>query len=111
MPLTTLKDNRAFESVMRNGKFAVKDYLVLYVMENALDHSRYGISMGSKIGKATLRNRIRRWIRGILSDLEDRLRDSRDFVVVVRKAENWEFQEFKARLLYLLENRGMLRSL
>lgn len=44
----SLKKNRDFQNVYRNGKSKANKYLVMYVLENQLDSNRLGISVSKK---------------------------------------------------------------
>jgi len=108
MQLATLKNSNRFDEVFSHGRFAVKDYLVLYVLENGLELSRYGVSISSKAGSAVVRNKIRRWARQILNSLSARIKAGYDFIIVVRKCPSYNYIEFRDKLLYLMDNRGLL---
>jgi ribonuclease P protein component len=49
--------------VYETGRKIFSRYAVLFVAANALGHSRIGITTTKKIGKATVRNRLKRWTR------------------------------------------------
>jgi len=50
---------RAYEA----GSKVFSRYTVLFYLPNAYGHPRLGITTTKKVGKATLRNRLRRWTR------------------------------------------------
>jgi ribonuclease P protein component len=52
--------------VYENGISQVDRFLVLKAMPNQLEYSRYGISVSKKVGKAVVRNRVKRMLREIL---------------------------------------------
>ena len=76
--------------------------LVLYVRENELDVSRLGISISRKVGKAVVRNRIRRLIKE-----QARLfcvKNGYDLVIVARAAANGaDFRQIGESLRNLLD--------
>lgn len=58
-----IKRNQEFQAIFRNGKIWSNDVAVLYLTRNASDASpRLGICVSKKLGKATVRNRIKRLI-------------------------------------------------
>lgn len=58
-----LRKNRDFQRVYREGDSWVHPLLVLYALPNGLEHSRFGFSVGHRIGKAVTRNRVKRLLR------------------------------------------------
>lgn len=80
----TIKDNRDFQRLYRRGKSAGSATLVLYTRPNRLGRNRVGITTGAKLGKAVVRNKMRRRVREILRLHAGELRPGYDLVVVVR---------------------------
>ena len=59
-----MKSARDFERAFRQGRRARGDVLAVVVIENGLDVSRLGLSVGRKIWKSAVRrNRVRRVFR------------------------------------------------
>jgi ribonuclease P protein component len=63
---TRLNKPEQFKAVYSQGKTQVDRFLVLKAMPNHLEHYRYGISINKRVGKAVVRNRIKRKLREIL---------------------------------------------
>jgi ribonuclease P protein component len=66
--------------------------LVLYVAPNDLDRTRVGITVSRRVGKATVRNRVRRRLREALRLRLDRLQPGHDLVLSARPPSaqaNW----------------------
>ena len=60
--MITIKENRIFRKAYHKGKKEVTQNLVLYCIPNK-DLTRVGITVSTKVGKAVVRNRIRRLVR------------------------------------------------
>ena len=60
--------------------------LVMYVSPNELGHPRVGITVSGRVGKAVVRNRIRRRLREALRARWDRLPQGSDVLVTARPA-------------------------
>lgn len=61
-----LRANADFQRLRREGQTQVHPLLVLSVLPNDLEHSRFGFAVGRRIGKAVTRNRIKRWMRELV---------------------------------------------
>jgi ribonuclease P protein component len=58
--------------------------LVLYIAPNDLDRTRVGITVSSRVGKAVVRNRVRRRLREALQARLDALGTGSDVLVIAR---------------------------
>lgn len=58
-----IKKDSDFRRVYRKGKSFADRNLVIYKMKNNGGGSRIGISISKKVGKAVVRNKIRRYIK------------------------------------------------
>ena len=58
-----LRANADYERLRREGRTWAHPLLVLSVLPNDLEYSRFGFVIGRRIGKATDRNRIKRRMR------------------------------------------------
>jgi ribonuclease P protein component len=93
---------RAYES----GRKYFSRFCVLFVSDNNLDRSRLGITATRKIGKATVRNRLKRWVREIYRTERGPLgvdEHCSDFIVNLKAAAaTAQFRDFKSELTVLL---------
>ncbi|MGZ8867699.1 MAG: ribonuclease P protein component [Thermoanaerobaculia bacterium] len=60
-----LAKRREFLRVYETGRKIFSRYSVLFFAANDLPYSRIGITATKKLGKATLRNRLKRWTREV----------------------------------------------
>jgi ribonuclease P protein component len=58
-----LRANADFQCLRREGRALLHSLLVISVLPNDLEHSRFGFAVGRQIGKAVERNRIKRRMR------------------------------------------------
>ena len=84
-----LAKRREFLSVYEKGQKIVSRYVVLFFAANALPHSRIGITATKKLGKANIRNRLKRWTREVYRRQREPLAiDQRSLDVVVNVKPN-----------------------
>ena len=55
-----------FEAVYRSGKRRAGPQFVVFLRPNGLDETRFGMSVGRRLGTAVERNRVRRRVREIV---------------------------------------------
>ena len=80
----SLKENRGFRRLYAKGRSAVSPTMVLYCRKNGRRENRLGLTTGTKLGHAVVRNRVRRRLREIYRLQEHRLSPGYDIVVVAR---------------------------
>lgn len=60
--------------------------LVVYIASNDLDHTRVGVTVSGRVGKAVVRNRVRRRLREALRDRFGTLPVGKDVLIMARPA-------------------------
>ena len=105
----SLKLNHVFQRLYRKGVSAVSPNMVLYVRKNGWGTSRLGLTVSTKVGKAVVRNRIRRRLREIYRIHEDRFVPGYDMVVVARvRAAHAPYRVLEKEFLHLAAKTGVL---
>ena len=80
-----LRSSRQFEAVYSRGTRVHNSTLVLYGLLNNLGYPRLGITVSRKIGKAVVRNRVKRRIREIFRTRLQASRPGIDLVVNAKR--------------------------
>ena len=107
----SLKKNRDFQLLYKEGKSRANRYLVLYVKENGLEKNRLGVSVSKKVGNSIVRHRITRLIRESYRLHEDMFNSGLDMVVIARvSAKDREMRESESALLHLGKLQGVLKK-
>lgn len=106
----SLKENRIFRRLYAKGKSAVSPALVLYCRRNGRKENRFGITAGTKLGHAVVRNKVRRRLREIYRLNEDKLLPGYDIVVVARvRAVHSRYADLEKQFLRLAKKLQLLR--
>jgi len=92
-----LRKRREFLGVYERGDKIRSTYFVLYMLENGRPHHRLGITVSRKIGRAVVRNRIKRRLREIFRANKQAIYPHCDLVVNAKRsaarAHNQQIQE------------------
>jgi len=105
---SSLKLNHIFRRLYGTSGHA-NGYLVLYARKNRTDSNRVGITVSKKLGKAHIRNRVRRRLREVYRLHEDAFQPGWDIVVVARsKAIHADFTSLTDAYLSLAKKAGIL---
>lgn len=105
----TLKQNHEFRRLYAKGKSAVAPSMAIYCRKNRYGVNRIGFTTGTKLGKAVVRNRIRRRLREVYRTNESRLRPGFDIVVVARvRAGSSRYRELERQFLQTADKLGLL---
>lgn len=99
----SITNNRDFMFMYRRARSLCADCLVIYYRKNKLNKLRLGITVTKKMGKAVVRNRIRRRIREVFAEYSSQIPPSYDIIIVSRsKAAHCDYAYLKSALRYLL---------
>ena len=107
---TSLKLNHIFRRLYRSNGQA-NSCLVLYARKNRTGTNRVGITVSKKLGKAVVRNRVRRRLREVYRLNEEQFLPGYDIVIVARsRAVDVSFQKLTESLLTLSGQAGILEK-
>ena len=106
----SLKLNHIFRKLYSTGGKG-NALLVLYARRNRLGVNRIGVTVSKKLGKAVVRNRVRRRLREGYRLHESRFLPGWDIVVVARsRAIEASFSDLTKAYLALARKLGILRE-
>jgi ribonuclease P protein component len=85
-PLEMIRSVADFSALQAAARSRADSLLVLRYRRNAVEHTRFGISTGRRLGNAVVRNRVRRRLREVLRRAAPALPSGWDILVVCRPA-------------------------
>ena len=110
-PEITVKENYEFRRIYRKGKSAVAPAMVLYCQRNRQGRTRLGVTVSTKLGKAVVRNRVRRRLREIWRLNKKDMEQGWDIILVARvRAVETSYQKLEKTYLSLLKEVGLLKE-
>ncbi len=99
-----IKSNRTFRYIYKKGATASTPYMAFYATKDRWGKNNLGITVNVKIGKAVIRNRIKRIIKESYRLNEENVKDGYNIVIVSRfKMANATFFDTQKSLITLLK--------
>lgn len=107
----SIKENHVFRRLYAKGKTAASPALVLYARRGGGKGNRLGFTVSTKVGKAVVRNKVRRRLREIYRLHEEELALGWDLVVVARvKAAHVPYAALERDFLKLADKLGVRKA-
>ena len=104
-----LRKANEFAATRRTGKSYSDNLLVLVACPNNLDVTRFGFTVGRKIGKAVVRNKIKRRLREVVSHAS--IDSGWDMIFIARRgALSADFQSIRRSAAGLLKRNATLHA-
>jgi len=104
----SMKENHLFRRLYAKGKTAATGTVAVYVRHNGQRRNRLGLTVSTKIGKAVVRNKVRRRLREAYRIHETGMAQGWDLVVVARaKSPFVPYGQLERDLLRLLQKLGV----
>ncbi|MCR4691918.1 MAG: ribonuclease P protein component [Lachnospiraceae bacterium] len=98
----SLRKNRDFQTVYKNGRSKANKLFIMYVLENDQPVNRLGISVSKKVGNSVVRHRIKRLALEAYRLHEDMFNSGLNIVVIARPAaKDAAYQEVVSAILHL----------
>lgn len=105
-----IKNNEDFRKVYSMGKSRANRLLVMYILENGTDVTRFGISVSKKVGNSIVRHRLTRLIRESIRLNTDKFVSGYDVVIIARAGlKGLGFVETESALLHVSRIHGILK--
>lgn len=110
-----VKSERDFQKVFHEGESKANRQFVVYKLpKDEQKHFRVGISVGTKLGNAVVRNKIKRRVRHALMELDKEypFDHQADFIVIARNpVKDMEYAEIKKSLIHVLSLSELIKKI
>ncbi|HLA43189.1 MAG TPA: ribonuclease P protein component [Aggregatilineales bacterium] len=80
-----LKSRADFQRLRAGGRTWRQQALMMSIAPNQLPHNRYGFIVSRRLGRAVIRNRIRRRLRACIQSCEVHIKPGYDIVFITRQ--------------------------
>ncbi len=107
--MNILKKNTDFTRIINNNKPYKSSNFIIYIEKNTNDVYHFGLSVGKKIGKAVVRNKIKRQIKNII-DQKDYKNNFNCIIIVKRGILNLSFFEMKQELMKQIAKLNIIKE-
>ena len=105
----TVKENHVFRRIYRKGQSSVQPAVVVYCQKNRQGKTRLGVTVSTKLGKAVVRNRVRRQLREMYRLHLPAMKKGYDVILVGRvKAAHTPYSKLDKQYGRALEALGLL---
>lgn len=106
-----LRSPRDFETLRRQGQRWQGKRLALNAMPNDLPHSRVGFVVSGKVGKAAVRNKVKRRLRAAVREWLPAMTPGYDIVIVAYPSSaEAAYHELEVELGHLFERASLLAA-
>lgn len=106
-----LKKNSDFKFVYSKGRSFATKILVMYYRPNQLGHNRIGFSISKKVGKAVIRNRLRRLMKENLKRMND-IKEGYDIIFIARVSmAEADFYHIEKNIKYIFSKTRLIKNI
>lgn len=106
-----IKSNEEFRKVYSYGMSRANKLLVMYILKNGTEESRFGISVSKKVGNSIVRHRLTRLIRESIRLNTGKFLPGYDIVIVARTSLKGKgYQETESALLHVSQIHGIIKG-
>ena len=110
MVFNMIKKDKKFKYIYTNGRSFANKKLVMYYIKNNEEKLQIGISISKKVGKAVVRNRLRRLIKENIR-LSENIKNGYSIIFLARVgADDLNFDTMKSSMNHILRKCELLEK-
>ena len=99
-----VKESRVFDEIIETGKKEKNYNFIIFYKEKEETPTKYGITVPKKVGKAHIRNNLKRKVRSIIRNYKKNYEKNYNCIIIIRNScLNLSYQELSSSLQYLLD--------
>lgn len=107
----SITENRVYKQMYSRAKSVVCRNIVVYIRRNRSGTSRLGLTCSKTVGKACVRNRVKRLMKEAYRLNEDRLKEGFDCIIVARtRARDRKLCDIERDFLYAAGKLAFLKK-
>ena len=98
-----IKNSETYSEIINKKRFEKNQYFSIYY-EKTDNLNKYGITVPKKVGKAHIRNKLKRQIKNIIITNEKNIQIGFNYVIIIKEASlRLSYQEMTNELLNLFK--------
>ena len=102
--IETIKCKNDFNDIIKNGEFVKNNLYIIYIRKSDIEKPKYGIAISNKVGKAYLRNKLKRQTRSIIDKYRNLFKNNNNYIIMIRKScAEADYQSKEKALKALIE--------
>lgn len=83
-----IKDKSLFNNIIKNGHYRKNKLFVVYEINNEDEKIKFGIAISKKVGKAVIRNKLKRQTRAIIDNNRNLFKNVNNYIIMIRRSCN-----------------------
>lgn len=104
-----LKKNRHFNYIYKKGERVFGKHINLCFLKTKFQPFKVGFSVSNKIGKSTVRNKVKRRMREIVRLNFNKIKSTNNLIFVAKEGiEKLTYKEIESEILFLLKRADLI---
>jgi len=99
-----IKNKEEFDNMIKNTNSKKNSFFIIHTNPKKEENTRFGIAVGTKVGNAVTRNKLKRQIKEIINEKRILFEKELDYIIIVRKScLDLNFEQMKEKLKELIK--------